>query len=49
MCALQHVQQYANNSSSSSMQVVKVKNAKIDVAPWNVHWIRMVLDGIVQC
>ena len=20
--------------------------SKMDVAPWNVHWIKMVLDGI---
>ena len=27
------------------MMITKTPS-KMDVAPWNVHWIRMVLDGI---
>ena len=40
---------YADSSSgsSSNMLVVKVKKpSKMDVAPWNVHWIKMVLHDI---
>ena len=33
-------------SQGISSKVVVKTPSKMDVAPWNVHWIRMVLDGI---